>query len=66
MHYLAVVYWEILMKYFMTITFEAGQQYSTLYLRVYALLERDLLNIYWSEYVSALYARCTEENTFEV
>jgi hypothetical protein len=36
------------------------------HLRVYALLERDLLNIYWSEYVSALYTRCTEENTFKV
>jgi hypothetical protein len=39
----------------MTFLFEAGQQYCTLYLRVYALLERDLLNIYWSEYVSALW-----------
>jgi hypothetical protein len=38
----------------MAFLFEAGQQYRTLYLRVCALLERDLLNIYWSEYVSAL------------
>jgi len=42
------------MKYFYDFLFEAEQQYCTHYLRVYALLERDLLNIYWSEYVSAL------------
>ena len=50
----------------MTFLFEAGQQYCTLYLRVYPLLERDLTKYLLERICFCLMIRCTEERTYKV